>query len=160
MNISPFKLERYFAQYEFSVKYLLSASDCDGLNQSELLSLANKESRKLWNNLSLGYTDSAGSPLLRKEISKLYRTVKPNQILVTVPEEGIFIVMNTILKKGDHIIVAFPGYQSLYEIAKSLGCEITYWKPEEERSWYFNPKFLEKNNEGPRSKLRGILPLH
>ena len=31
MQLKPFQLERYFAQYEFSVKYLLSSSDCDGL---------------------------------------------------------------------------------------------------------------------------------
>jgi hypothetical protein len=28
MNLQPFKLERYFAHYEFAVKYLLSSSDC------------------------------------------------------------------------------------------------------------------------------------
>ena len=145
MTISPFKLERYFAKYEFSVKYLLSASDCDGLNQSQLLSLANKSSKKLWDNLSLGYTESTGSSLLRKEITKLYKGINPEQILVAAPEEGIYIAMNTILRKGDHIIVTFPGYQSLYEIAKSLGCEVTCWEPEEDKNWFFNPEFLEKN---------------
>src|SRR5215216_2684648 len=33
MKIAPFALERYFAQYEFSARYLLSSSDCDGLRQ-------------------------------------------------------------------------------------------------------------------------------
>lgn len=37
MPIQPFKLERYFARYEFSVKYLLSSSDCESL---ELLGMA------------------------------------------------------------------------------------------------------------------------
>jgi hypothetical protein len=39
MRIKPFGLglERYFAKYEFSVKYLLSSFDCDGLPQSEVL---------------------------------------------------------------------------------------------------------------------------
>lgn len=145
MTINPFKLERYFAQYEFSVKYILSASDCDGLSQSKLLSWASKETKKLWENLTLGYTESNGSALLRQEISKLYEGIDPSQVLVAAPEEAIFIFMNTFLKKGDHVIVTFPGYQSLYEIAKSLGCEITYWKAEEDNGWYFDPGFLEKN---------------
>ena len=37
MPIQTFKLERYFARYEFSVKYLLSSSDCESL---ELLGVA------------------------------------------------------------------------------------------------------------------------
>ena len=37
MPIQPFKLERYFARYEFSVKYLLSSSDFESL---ELLGMA------------------------------------------------------------------------------------------------------------------------
>lgn len=30
MTVTDFKLERYFAKYEFTTKYLLSSSDCDG----------------------------------------------------------------------------------------------------------------------------------
>lgn len=37
MKLQPFKLEIYFAKYEFSVKYLLSSSDCDGLSPEEKL---------------------------------------------------------------------------------------------------------------------------
>lgn len=58
--IAPFKLERYFAQYEFNVKYLLSASDCESLGMDELLRLASPESRALWENLRLGYTNGLG----------------------------------------------------------------------------------------------------
>lgn len=145
MQIQPFKLERYFAKYEFSVKYLLSSSDCDGLEQKELLSFADEETKGLWENLTLGYTESLGHPLLRAEISKLYDNINSDDTLVIVPEEGIFIALNTILEKGDHIICAFPGYQSLYEIAESLGCEVTKWQPDEESGWKFDPEFLVKN---------------
>jgi hypothetical protein len=39
MRLSIFKLERYFANYEFSTKYLLCASDCESLSIAELLSI-------------------------------------------------------------------------------------------------------------------------
>lgn len=145
MNLKPFKLERYFAKYEFSVKYLLSSSDCDGLVQSELLTLADDETRKLWENLTLGYTESLGHLLLREEIAKLYEGIRPENCLVVVPEEGIYMALNSILESGDHVICTFPGYQSLYEIAEGIGCEVTKWKPEEENGWRFNPDFLEQN---------------
>ena len=145
MKIKPFQLERYFAKYEFSVKYLLSSSDCDGLSQKELLSLADEETRKLWDDLTLGYTESLGHPLLRSEISKLYKNINSDNVLVVAPEEGIFITLNIILPQGDHVICTFPGYQSLYEIALSLGCEVTKWQPKEEEKWAFDVEFLREN---------------
>jgi len=36
MKIEPFKLERYFAEYEFKARYLLYASDCESLSLQEL----------------------------------------------------------------------------------------------------------------------------
>lgn len=145
MKLKPFKLERYFAKYEFSAKYLLSSSDCDGLVQSELLGMADDEAKQMWDELALGYTESLGHPLLRNEIAKIYQGISAEDCLIVAPEEGIFIALNTILKKGDHVICTFPGYQSLYEIAEALGCEVTKWKPEEENGWGFNPDFLEQN---------------
>lgn len=47
MPIQPFKLERYFARYEFSVKTLLNSSDCEGLGMDELLGMALPENRGL-----------------------------------------------------------------------------------------------------------------
>jgi len=145
MKINSFKLERYFAKYEFSVKYLLSSSDCDGLEVKELLKLADDETKKMWNELKLGYTESLGLPLLRQEIAKLYQEITSDNILVVAPEEGIFITMNSILNKGDHVICVYPGYQSLYEIAESLGCEVTKWELDEENGWSLDLSFLEKN---------------
>lgn len=138
MKIQPFKLERYFAKYEFSAPYLLSCSDCEALSQKELMAMSDENSLKLWNDLKLGYTESQGHPILREEIAKLYQTIKPEQVLVITPEEGIFIAMNNLLEKGDHVITTFPGYQSLYEIASSLGSEVSKWTPKEENGWVFD----------------------
>jgi len=152
MHIKPFKLERFFAKYEFSNKYLLSSSDCDGLSLKSVLDLADEETKTLWEKLTLGYSESLGLPLLRNEISKLYRNVTQNDILVIVPEEGIFIAVNSILEKDDHVICTFPGYQSLYAIAESLGCEVTQWLPDEENGLRFNTDFLEQHIK-PNTKL-------
>jgi aspartate/methionine/tyrosine aminotransferase len=138
LKIRPFELERYFARYEFSAPYLLSSSDCEALSMNELLVMADEESLQLWQELKLGYTESPGLPLLREDISKLYQTIEPEQVLVTIPEEGIFIAMNCLLEKGDHVISAFPAYQSLYEIANTLGCEVTKWIPNYEDGWHFD----------------------
>jgi len=139
MKIQPFKLERFFAEYEFTVPFLLCCSDCEALSQSELLHIADQDSMSMWNNLQLGYTESLGHPVLRKEISALYKTLSPENVLVVTPEEGIFIAMNTILREGDHVVTTFPGYQSLYEIAHSLNCKVSRWCPEDKGGrWVFD----------------------
>lgn len=152
MKIKPFELERYFAKYEFSVKYLLSSSDCDGLAQSEVLSWADLETKALWDNLKLGYTESLGLPLLRQEIAKLYKNISADDILVTIPAEGIFLALNSLLDKNDHVICTWPEYQSLYEIAESIGCEVDKWQPSEESGWKFDVQFLEEKIK-PNTKL-------
>ena len=127
MRIAPFKLERYFAQYEFKVKYLLSPSDCESLTLDELLQWADSASLALWNELKLGYTESPGHPVLRAEVAGLYQNIAPDDVMIAAPEEAIFIGMHTLLKPGDHIITVFPAYQSLYELARAMGCDVTTW---------------------------------
>jgi aspartate/methionine/tyrosine aminotransferase len=126
-NPQPFKLERYFDQYEFNVPYLLSPSDCESLSLAELLSLADEPSRAHWEALSLGYTEASGHPALRQAIASLHSTANPDQVLVLAPEEGIYIAMHTLLAPGDEVICISPAYQSLHEVARSIGCRVIPW---------------------------------
>ena len=133
MKIRDFQLERFFAKYEFKAPYLLSSSDCETFSLGEILEL--EEGLKL-EDLRLGYTEPLGHPGLREEIAALYQEVDPDQILVTSgAEEAIFIFMNVVLNPGDHVIYMSPAYQSLYEIAHSIGCEVTPWQLKEDDGW-------------------------
>lgn len=153
MKINPFYLERYFAKYEFNSRHLLSCSDCESLSMHELIERADAESLRLWENLKLGYTESQGHPLLREEIAGLYKNLGKDDILATVPEEGIFIAMNAVLNPGDRIIVTTPAYQSLYEIARSLGCTVTGWPlTVKDGRWSLDLEFLRKELTG-RTKM-------
>jgi aspartate/methionine/tyrosine aminotransferase len=143
MKIPDFKLERYFAEYEFSTKYLLSSSDCEALSIQDLLKMERGAAER-FNQHWLGYTESQGSPTLREEISGIYQDITANQILVhSGAEEGIFIFMHAYLNPGDHIIVHWPGYQSLYQVAESLGCQVSYWIAEESANWELDLDHLQ-----------------
>jgi aspartate/methionine/tyrosine aminotransferase len=140
---NDFLLERYFAAHEFSVRYVLSASDPESLSLDELLALADEQARRMWDRLSLGYTESQGHPLLREEIARLYAAAGPEGVLVTVPEEGILIAMAAILQPGDHVIATFPAYQSLLEIPRAIGSEVTPWPLQPtEGGWQLDLDFL------------------
>jgi aspartate/methionine/tyrosine aminotransferase len=150
MPIPPFKLERYFAKYEFSAKYMLSPSDCEPMTQAELLSYASPESRALWDGLTLAYTESQGHPRLLAGIAGLYEGIIPEQVLEIVPEEGILIAMRTLLKPGDHVVTMRPAYQSLYQVAEAQGCNVSAWMPRQ--GWHFHPDDLEAKLT-PQTKL-------
>ncbi|MCG8572032.1 MAG: aminotransferase class I/II-fold pyridoxal phosphate-dependent enzyme, partial [Spirochaetes bacterium] len=132
----------YFARYEFSAPYLLSCSDCEALTIQELLELADEDSKKIWTDLKLGYTESQGHPLLREQISSLYTNINEKQVITFVPEEAIFIAMNSLIQPGDHVIATFPGYQSLYEVAKSIGSQVDFWQPTFSGEWKFDTNEL------------------
>jgi aspartate/methionine/tyrosine aminotransferase len=141
---APFALERFFAQHEFSARHLLSTSDCQGLAMADLLAGAEDDLRARWDDLHLGYTESQGLPDLREEIATLYEGVKAGEILVAAPEEAIFLAMNALLEPGDHVVCTFPGYQSLYALARSIGCDVDLWQPLEAEGWRFDPAELEE----------------
>ena len=44
-------------------------------------------------------------------------------------------VLFGLLEAGDHVIVHWPCYQSLHEVARSIGCEVTRWEAREENGW-------------------------
>lgn len=127
MRIEPFSLERYFARHEFTARYLLSPSDCESLGMAELLEMADDETRRLWEDLRLGYTESPGHPLLREEIAGQYAGLSAQDVLCAAPEEAIFIAMNALLRPGDRVVVLEPAYQSLHAVARALGCAVTGW---------------------------------
>ena len=131
MKLKDFAIERYFAKYEFSAKYMLSSSDCDGFSMAEVLSLASETEKKDWLNLKLGYTETRGSIPLRKAIQKHYQNIELDEILVTSPGEANFVLMNVLLSKGDEVVCMAPMYQSLYQIAKDIGCTLKLWEPRE-----------------------------
>lgn len=135
MRLSPFKLERYFARYEFTTEFLLCSSDCESMSIADLLAVeedAAEKFQKVW----LGYTESSGSPSLRGEIAKLYSTVQADDVLVfSGANEAIYLFMLAALKENDHIIVHAPHYQSLSEVAKGIGCLVSPWRAREENGW-------------------------
>lgn len=154
MQISPFKLERFFAKYEFNVRYLLCSSDCESLTVLDLLVLE-PEAQNLFHRHWLGYTESLGAPKLRQEICKLYTTIQPEQVLVhSGAEEAIFLFMHAALQPGDHAIIHSPCYQSLVEVARSLGCEVSPWEAREQNSWVLD---LDELKRAMRPTTRAVV---
>lgn len=151
MNI--FKLEEYLTKYEFSAKHLLCCSDAESFNLSELLEMADSNDKKLWDNLSLKYTEPYGHPILRELIAKeLYPELSSKNILCFAgAEEGIYAALSVICTKDDHVIVLTPCYQSLSEIPKSQGAMVTELVLKQENQWKIDLNEI-KNAITPQTK--------
>jgi len=142
MKLSPFRLERYFAEHEFSTPYLLCCSDCESFSTEELLQLEEGGRQGLLR-LRLGYTESRGSEDLRNQIAALYGRIGFDDVLVHAgAEEAIFNFMNVALQPGDHAVVHSPCYQSLAEIARGIGAAVTEWKADPQDGWTLDLGFL------------------
>ncbi len=146
-DLPAFELERYFARHEFSVTYQLSASDCEPLSPRELLPPGGGQLLQDFLESTLGYTESAGDPVLRQQIAECYDTIGTEDLLVAAPEEAIFLLMNALLEPGDHVVVMSPAYQSLLALPRGLGAAVSEWKVRErDGHWELDP-----------DELRGLL---
>jgi aspartate/methionine/tyrosine aminotransferase len=127
VNLRPFALERFFARYEFTTRYLLCASDPESMELDDLLALE-PGAQERFGRLRLGYTESRGGPDLRGAIARLYQHNDPEKILVhTGSEEPIFVFMNAVLQPGDRVVVQWPSYQSQHSIPEAHGATVERW---------------------------------
>lgn len=145
MKIRDFGLEIFFGRYEFSAPYLLAQSDCESLSIRELLALepgAQEGFLDTW----LGYSENDGAPALREAVSGLYTQCGPENVLLHVgAQEAIFGALNVLVEPGEHVICQFPTYQSLYEVARAAGCELSLWPLHQgEDGWYCDLDELER----------------
>ncbi|MCY3977757.1 MAG: aminotransferase class I/II-fold pyridoxal phosphate-dependent enzyme [Chloroflexi bacterium] len=144
MKFAPFKIENFFRQHEFSAPYGISQSDTEPLTLDELLGYASPERRRQFEKLWLGYTETQGHPELRAAIADMHVGIGADDALEVVPEEGVFLPMSRLLAAGDHVVAMQPSFQSLWEIARATGCELSFWQQRRtDAGWHFDVDELE-----------------
>jgi aspartate/methionine/tyrosine aminotransferase len=135
MQITPFRIEEYMGQYEFSARYLLSSSDAESQTIEELLSLepgAHDAFLMHW----CGYTESPGAPWLREVLATMYKDIRPDQlVVVSAAEEAIFLFYHALLTPADHVIVETPCYESALTLPASTGAAVSQWRRTAENNW-------------------------
>jgi aspartate/methionine/tyrosine aminotransferase len=145
MDVGPFRIERYYARYEFTTRYTLSSSDCESRTIEEVLALepdAHARLLQTW----CGYTESEGSPELREAIAAIYNGIDPDDVIVTAcAEEGIFLLNHALLGAGDHAIVETPCYESALELARSTRADVSEWRRRYEDGWAHDFDALERS---------------
>ncbi len=142
--LPDFRLETYFAKWEFSARYHLTASDAQTLALSELLALADDDGRERWESLAFGYTETRGLPALRAEIAATYENVEEDDVLCFAgAEEAIYLAMRTLLEPSDHVVVLTPNYQAAETVPLSV-CEVSGVALRAEDDWALDVAAVER----------------
>ena len=134
MGASGFPVDSYLAEHGAGARGMMGSSDPDPLSLREMrVDLARFADEPL------GYALGNGYPALLDRLSELYETVAPSQIAVmSGDEEAIYVTMRALLERGDEVVVHMPSHQSLWAIAKQIGCTVVDFRPEFERGWAFD----------------------
>ena len=144
MKLKPFRIEQYYAKYEFTAEYMLSSSDAQSRSLEEILALE-PEAQAHFSQLWLGYTESPGAPYLRETIAQIYTHASAEDVLVcAAAEEAIFVAYHALVEKDSHVIVETPCYESALELARSTGAAVSEWPRYFETGWTHDFEALEQ----------------
>ncbi|MHA2221837.1 MAG: aminotransferase class I/II-fold pyridoxal phosphate-dependent enzyme [Candidatus Thorarchaeota archaeon] len=118
MTFDRMPLEIWFDEYQFEV-------ECD-IGESGMKFFSLKELDVDLSNVDLRYGYHLGHPELRSEIVKGYKGQTIDNVAVTTgASESNFCVIAHLVGPKDHIIVEHPTYPSLYQVARSLGRDLS-----------------------------------
>ena len=99
-------------------------------------------------NLKLDYGPFEGSNKLRTRIAEMNSTPETpltadNVIITPGSILANYLVLQTLCKKGDHIICQYPAYGQLYLLPRHHGVDISLWAMEEDKDWLPDVEKLE-----------------
>ena len=136
MDIKTFKVEEWMNEHEKTALYNIADTCVNTLSLDELFSLTNTNKYEFFDGISgqkLGYGHIQGSPDYKNGICKLYKSLKPENIISTNGAAGAnYLVFYSLVNPGDRVISVTPTYQQLYSIPESFNADIQYLrlKPE------------------------------
>lgn len=139
MNIKPFKVEEWMNAYETGAKYNIAETCVNSVSVDELFDLAGEDKEQFWkqfSNTRLTYGAIEGRLDFKEGISRLYKSIKPDEIVVTHGAAGAnHHVFYSLINPGDRVISIMPTYQQLYSIPESLGAEVVLLHLKEENGY-------------------------
>lgn len=126
MLLPGISYDEYYNNHRSQTLYNLASPYPESWQLKDILNMADQDTLKLWNNLSLDQTDPIGNPLLRAEIANTYTGLGSNNVLVcTSVEEALFCALNTILVPEAHAITITPCDPIFKVLLQNIGCGIT-----------------------------------
>ncbi|MFB9770016.1 aminotransferase [Lactiplantibacillus modestisalitolerans] len=139
MQIAGFGVEAWLNEHEREATTDISQSSVAALTLGQVAALDGDDGQALATQLQtvrLDYGWIEGSPEFKRLVSSQYQHVPAANVLQTNGATGANqLAIYSLIEPGDHVIALYPTYQQLYDIPKSLGAQVDYWRLHEERGW-------------------------
>ena len=134
--LRTFRLEEFLGEWEFKVRYHLTASDAQSMTIEELLALGTEADREGFMKLPLSYIETWGTPELREAVAGTYERVDADHVLAFAgAEEGLFWAMQELVGPGDHAVITVPCYQAMETVTLATGADVSALVPRREDGW-------------------------
>ncbi|HKV42765.1 MAG TPA: capreomycidine synthase [Blastocatellia bacterium] len=115
-------------EYYFATEIDIGSSGVECFSFGELRHLIGLEQADL-DEITLADSLTMGGLALRTAIAERWGSGDPNRVMATHgSSEAIYLVMNSLVRPGDEVVVVAPCYQQLYSIAESVGCTLRRWE--------------------------------
>ena len=128
MNIKPFAVEEWMNEYETGARYNIAETCVDSVSLDELFALTGESKDEFLSKFCatrLTYGDIWGSDALREGVCRLYRTVRPDEVVLTHGAAGANRhVFCSLISAGDRVVSIMPTYQQLYSIPEAIGADV------------------------------------
>ena len=130
MRIQPFELENWLnpAADSDKNKYYLGGSCVLPMTVEELFEVTGESLDDFieeFKKMNLGYPRFEGTPRTRIALSKLYKNVSPDDVILVHGGTGAnSTICYALLEPEDNVISIVPNYQQFISIPQSIGCEV------------------------------------
>lgn len=139
MKIANFGVEEWLNVWENDAIYDIAGSSIASMTLEEIINIGDLTKDEFFAQClekKMNYGWIEGSPEFKKEVSELYKTVKPKQVLQTNGATGAnLLAILGLINPDDHVISLHPSYQQLYEIPRALGADVDLWECTEKAKW-------------------------
>jgi capreomycidine synthase len=142
MKVPPAPLEDWLRDYYFTAEIDISSSGVQPYTMADVRAKTGLRNDEVD---ALEFRDgfSVGAPAVRAAIARRWGDGDPDKVMTTNgSSEAISLVLMSLLRPGDEVIVVQPGYHLLVEFAVGLDCVPRTWHLEAGDCWRPSPDSL------------------
>lgn len=134
MRIETFQMERMQSTWENVVEFDLSESGVYPVSLRELMGMGFDLDWAL--DTPLSYSQSNGTPELRRALAEIYPGASIDQIEITNgTSEANYMLPLSLLGEGDNFALEVPNYMQLWGVPRSLGARVDRFRLRSEAGW-------------------------
>jgi len=144
MQLKPFLLDAWLDQYEHDTEFNLAASTGPTWTVSDILALADEETRQRFLNHKLVYGRPAGADSLREAIAEMQGVPVEAVQITTGASEALVALMWLAAESGANVIIPLPGFTTFSALPESLGVETRYYPVRRENGFRIDPDEIKR----------------